>query len=125
MTLIRVSVTQMLQNQMPCSHYCASEEPAEQIQERLGTVECLIGIRPHQTSNVATSLGIPWLFFYGSSCFFSLCDVNASEHGLFEKIPAGNNKEEHLVPGMPVPLKVAKWGEEDESSHAAGPPRAA
>jgi UDP-glucosyltransferase 73C len=59
-------------------------------------------------ANVATSLGIPRLFFYGPSCFFSLCDANATEHGLFERIAAGDDQEEHLVPGMPVPVKVTK-----------------
>ncbi|KAL6888273.1 hypothetical protein ACP4OV_009299 [Aristida adscensionis] len=60
------------------------------------------------TAGVATSLGIPRIFFHGPSCFFSLCELNAADHGLHEQIAAGDDDEQHVVPGMPVPVKVTK-----------------
>ncbi|KAL6888278.1 hypothetical protein ACP4OV_009304 [Aristida adscensionis] len=59
-------------------------------------------------AGVATSLGIPRLFFHGPPCFFSLCDLNATAHGLYEQMAAGDDNERHLVPGIPVPLQVTK-----------------
>ncbi|KAL6604463.1 hypothetical protein ACP70R_042890 [Stipagrostis hirtigluma subsp. patula] len=60
------------------------------------------------TAAVATSLGTPRLFFHGPPCFFSLCDLSATEHGLHGQIAAGDDQEQHLVPGMPVPVRVTK-----------------
>ncbi|XP_062221239.1 UDP-glycosyltransferase 73E1-like [Phragmites australis] len=60
------------------------------------------------TAGVASGLGIPRLFFYGPSCFFSLCDLKATEHGLHERIAAGDDREQYVVPGVPVPVKVTK-----------------
>ncbi|KAL6630040.1 hypothetical protein ACP70R_029805 [Stipagrostis hirtigluma subsp. patula] len=60
------------------------------------------------TAAVARSHGIPRLFFHGPSCFFSLCDLNATEHGLHDQIAAGDDREQHVVPGMPVAVKVTK-----------------
>ncbi|KAG2656894.1 UDP-glycosyltransferase 73C1-like [Panicum virgatum] len=60
------------------------------------------------TAGVATSLGIPRLFFHGPSCFFSLCDLQAANHGLHERIAAGGDEDRHAVPGVPVPVTVTK-----------------
>jgi hypothetical protein len=60
------------------------------------------------TAAVATSLGIPRLFFHGPSCFFSLCELLAANHGLHERIAAGGDDDKHAVPGMPVPVTVTK-----------------
>ncbi|KQJ93958.1 UDP-glycosyltransferase 73E1 [Brachypodium distachyon] len=62
------------------------------------------------TAAVAGSLGIPRLFFQGPSCLYSLCDLMAYEHRLREKVAAADGDEEtmHVVPGVPVPVKVTK-----------------
>ncbi|XP_004951505.3 UDP-glycosyltransferase 73E1 [Setaria italica] len=60
------------------------------------------------TAGVASSLGIPRLFFHGPSCFFALCEIMAVDHGLLELIAAAGDDERHLVPGMPVPVTVTK-----------------
>nr|CAB3449283.1 unnamed protein product [Digitaria exilis] len=61
------------------------------------------------TSGVAKSLGIPWVFFHGPSCFFSLCDLMAANHGLHERITSDDDEEkQYAVPGMPVPVTVTK-----------------
>ncbi|KAL6888276.1 hypothetical protein ACP4OV_009302 [Aristida adscensionis] len=60
---------------------------------------------------VAASLGIPRVFSYGPPCFFSLCDLNATAHGLYEQIAAGGDHERHLVPAMPVAVQVTKTTE--------------
>ncbi|KAL5211591.1 hypothetical protein ABZP36_022438 [Zizania latifolia] len=61
------------------------------------------------TAGVARSLGIPRLFFHGPPCFYSLCELNATVHGLQEQIAAaGDHQETHVVPGMPVCVKVTK-----------------
>ncbi|RLM78894.1 hypothetical protein C2845_PM12G06280 [Panicum miliaceum] len=60
------------------------------------------------TAGVAKSLGIPRLFFHGPSCFFSLCDLQAANHGLHERIAAGGDEDQHAVPGVPVPVTVTK-----------------
>ncbi|KAG8070345.1 hypothetical protein GUJ93_ZPchr0006g41095 [Zizania palustris] len=61
------------------------------------------------TAGVARSLGIPRLFFHGPPCFYSLCELNATVHGLREQIAAaGDDQETHVVPGMPVCVKVTK-----------------
>uniref|UniRef100_A0ACD5ZMY1 Uncharacterized protein n=1 Tax=Avena sativa TaxID=4498 RepID=A0ACD5ZMY1_AVESA len=60
------------------------------------------------TAGVATSLGIPRLFFHGPPCFYSLCDLLADIHGLREQMDAAGDQETHDVPGMPVPVKVTK-----------------
>ncbi|CAL5023271.1 unnamed protein product [Urochloa decumbens] len=59
-------------------------------------------------AGVASSLGIPRLFFHGPSCFFALCEILAADHGLLEVIAAAGDEERHLVPGMPVPVTVTK-----------------
>uniref|UniRef100_A0ACD5YIQ7 Uncharacterized protein n=1 Tax=Avena sativa TaxID=4498 RepID=A0ACD5YIQ7_AVESA len=60
------------------------------------------------TAGVASSLGVPRLFFHGPSCFFSLCDLKAASHGLHERIAAADDREPHVVPGMPVSVTVSK-----------------
>ena len=62
------------------------------------------------TAGVASSLGVPRLFFHGPSCFFSLCDLIASAHGLHERMAVADDceTEQHVVPGMPVSVKVSK-----------------
>jgi hypothetical protein len=60
------------------------------------------------TAGVVSSLGIPRLFFHGPSCFFSLCDLNAATHELHERIAAADDWEPHVMPGMPVSVKVSK-----------------
>ncbi|KAF8695371.1 hypothetical protein HU200_037602 [Digitaria exilis] len=61
------------------------------------------------TAGVATSLGIPRLFFHGPSCFYSLCDVNAADHGLHKQTAAAaDDQEKFVVPGMPVHVEVTK-----------------
>uniref|UniRef100_A0ACD5YP16 Uncharacterized protein n=1 Tax=Avena sativa TaxID=4498 RepID=A0ACD5YP16_AVESA len=60
------------------------------------------------TAGVATSLGIPRLFFHGPPCFYSLCDLLADIHGLREQMDVAGDQETHDVPGMPVPVKVTK-----------------
>ncbi|CAN6237509.1 unnamed protein product [Urochloa humidicola] len=60
------------------------------------------------TAAAARRLGVPWLFFHGPSCFFSLCDLQASNHGLHDRIAAGGDNEKHAIPGMPVPVTVTK-----------------
>ncbi|KAM0824444.1 hypothetical protein ACQ4PT_070208 [Festuca glaucescens] len=62
------------------------------------------------TAGIASSLGIPRLFFHGPSCFFSLCDLNAAAHGLHERVAAAadDDRQKHAVPGMLVPVKVSK-----------------
>lgn len=57
------------------------------------------------TASVAASLGVPRLFFHGPSCFFSLCDLLADAHGLRDQESPCSH---HVVPGMPVPVTVAK-----------------
>ncbi|XP_039786974.1 UDP-glycosyltransferase 73C4-like [Panicum virgatum] len=53
-------------------------------------------------------LGIPRLFFHGPSCFYSLCDLQAANHGLHERIAAGGDEDKHAVPGVPVPVTVTR-----------------
>ncbi|CAN6243523.1 unnamed protein product [Urochloa humidicola] len=61
------------------------------------------------TAPVATRLGIPRLFFHGPPCFYSLCDLNAVDHGLHEQTAAAaDDKEKFVVPGMPVRVEVTK-----------------
>lgn len=60
------------------------------------------------TAGVATSLGIPRLFFHGPPCFYSLCDLNAIDHGLREQIAEAGDQERFVVPGMPVRVEVTK-----------------
>ncbi|CAN6237508.1 unnamed protein product [Urochloa humidicola] len=63
------------------------------------------------TAAVARRHGVPWLFFHGPSCFFSLCDLQAANHGLYDRIAAAagdDENEKHAVPGMPVPVTVTK-----------------
>nr|XP_034579782.1 UDP-glycosyltransferase 73C1-like [Setaria viridis] len=60
------------------------------------------------TAGVATSLGIPRLFFHGPSCFFSLCELMAANHGLYERIATAGDEDKHAVPGVPVPVTVTK-----------------
>ena len=60
------------------------------------------------TAGVAKSLGIPRLFFHGLSFFFSLCDLQAANHGLHERIAAGGDEDKHSVPGVPVPVTVTR-----------------
>ncbi|CAO2045008.1 unnamed protein product [Urochloa humidicola] len=61
------------------------------------------------TAAAARELGVPWLFFHGPSCFFSLCDLLAANHGLHERIAAAaDDEEKHALPGMPVPVTVTK-----------------
>jgi len=60
------------------------------------------------TAGVAKSLGIPRLFFHGPSCFYSLCDLQAANHGLHERIAAGGDEDKHAVPGVPVPVTVTR-----------------
>uniref|UniRef100_A0ACD5YQ22 Uncharacterized protein n=1 Tax=Avena sativa TaxID=4498 RepID=A0ACD5YQ22_AVESA len=65
------------------------------------------------TAGVASSLGIPRLFFHGPSCFYSLCDLNASTHGLHERASSSataeaEGHETYVVPGMPVRVEVTK-----------------
>jgi hypothetical protein len=61
------------------------------------------------TAAVATSLGIPRLFFHGPPCFYSLCDLNAVDHGLHEQTAASrDDNEKFVVPGMPVRVEVTK-----------------
>uniref|UniRef100_A0ACD5Z611 Uncharacterized protein n=1 Tax=Avena sativa TaxID=4498 RepID=A0ACD5Z611_AVESA len=60
------------------------------------------------TAGVASSLGIPRLFFHGPPCFYSLCDLLADMHGLREQMAAAGDQETHDVPGMPVSVKVTK-----------------
>ncbi|KAM0902722.1 hypothetical protein ACQ4PT_019033 [Festuca glaucescens] len=63
------------------------------------------------TAGVASSLGIPRLLFHGPSCFYSLCDLNASTHGLHERASSSAETEGHetyVVPGMPVRVEVTK-----------------
>ncbi|CAL4889289.1 unnamed protein product [Urochloa decumbens] len=61
------------------------------------------------TAAAARRLGVPWLFFHGPSCFFSLCDLQAANHGLHDLIvAAGDDDEKHAVPGVPVPVTVTK-----------------
>jgi UDP-glucosyltransferase 73C len=60
-------------------------------------------------AGVVRSLGIPCLFFHGSSCFYSLCDLNAVAHGLHERaVAATDDQEMFVVPGMPVRVEVTK-----------------
>nr|CAB3446055.1 unnamed protein product [Digitaria exilis] len=60
------------------------------------------------TAATATSLGIPRLFFHRPSCFFALCELQAVDHGVLERLAAGGDDERHAVPGMPVPVTVTK-----------------
>ncbi|CAN6246722.1 unnamed protein product [Urochloa humidicola] len=62
------------------------------------------------TAPVAARLGIPRLFFHGPPCFYSLCDLNAVDHGLHEQITAAarDDTEKFIVPGMPVRVEVTK-----------------
>jgi len=60
------------------------------------------------TAGVATSLGIPRLFFHGPSCFYSLCDLNSVDHGLPKQTAAAGDQEKFVVPGMPVHVEVTK-----------------
>jgi hypothetical protein len=63
------------------------------------------------TAGVASSLGIPRLLFHGPSCFYSLCDLNVSTHGLRERASSSAEAEDHeryVVPGMPVRVEVTK-----------------
>ncbi|KAJ1278454.1 hypothetical protein BS78_04G080500 [Paspalum vaginatum] len=61
------------------------------------------------TAGVATRLGIPRLFFHGPSCFYSLCDLNAMDHGLHDQTSAaGDDQEKFAVPGMPVHVEVTR-----------------
>ncbi|KAJ1278455.1 hypothetical protein BS78_04G080600 [Paspalum vaginatum] len=61
------------------------------------------------TAGVARSLGIPRLFFHGPSCFYSLCDLNAIDHGLHDRTSAaGDEQEKFVVPGMPVHVEVTR-----------------
>ncbi|XP_066318135.1 UDP-glycosyltransferase 73E1-like [Miscanthus floridulus] len=61
------------------------------------------------TAGVARRLGIPRLFFHGPSCFYSLCDLNAIDHGLREQTAATDDDQERfVVPGMPVHVEVTK-----------------
>ncbi|RCV04941.1 hypothetical protein SETIT_1G041700v2 [Setaria italica] len=61
------------------------------------------------TAGVAASLGIPRLFFHGPPCFYSLCDLNAVDHGLHERTAAAaDDQEKFVVPGMPVRVEVTK-----------------
>ncbi|KAK1615960.1 hypothetical protein QYE76_021477 [Lolium multiflorum] len=63
------------------------------------------------TAGVASRLGIPRLLFHGPSCFYSLCDLNASTHGLHERASSSAEAEGHeryVVPGMPVRVEVTK-----------------
>ncbi|CAL5023265.1 unnamed protein product [Urochloa decumbens] len=55
------------------------------------------------TAAVSARLGIPRLFFQGPPCFYSLCDINAVDHGLHEQTAAArDDTEKFVVPGMPV-----------------------
>jgi UDP-glucosyltransferase 73C len=66
-------------------------------------------------AGAARSLGIRRLFFHGPPCFYSLCDLNATDHGLRE-LAAGaaaadvddGGQERFVVPGMPVHVEVTK-----------------
>ncbi|WVZ77403.1 hypothetical protein U9M48_025273 [Paspalum notatum var. saurae] len=61
------------------------------------------------TAGVARSLGIPRLFFHGPSCFYSLCDLNAVDHGLHDRISAADDEQEKfVVPGVPVRVEVTR-----------------
>ncbi|GJN19299.1 hypothetical protein PR202_gb06560 [Eleusine coracana subsp. coracana] len=66
------------------------------------------------TAPVARRLGIPRLFFHGPSCFYSLCDLNVSAHGLHERADNDDDgqkeeeKERFVVPGMPVRVEVTR-----------------
>ncbi|RLM79713.1 UDP-glycosyltransferase 73C3-like [Panicum miliaceum] len=60
------------------------------------------------TAGVARSLGIPRLFFHGPPCFYSLCDLNAVDHGLHKQTAAAGDQEKFVVPGMPVRVEVTK-----------------
>uniref|UniRef100_A0A0D9VDJ9 Glycosyltransferase N-terminal domain-containing protein n=1 Tax=Leersia perrieri TaxID=77586 RepID=A0A0D9VDJ9_9ORYZ len=61
------------------------------------------------TVEPARRLGIPRLFFHAVSCFYHLCDHNAAEHGLHEKILADDEKTSHVIPGMPMRVEVTKY----------------
>ncbi|XP_062217295.1 UDP-glycosyltransferase 73C3-like [Phragmites australis] len=86
------------------------------------------------TAVVARRLGIPRLFFHGPSCFYSLCDLNAVDHGLHQQTAAADDHEKFVVPGMPVHVEVTKatapgflnspgwealWAEADEAMRTA------
>ncbi|KAF8769693.1 hypothetical protein HU200_006299 [Digitaria exilis] len=60
------------------------------------------------TADVATRLGVPRLFFHGPSCFYSLCDLNAVDHGLHKQTAAAGDHDKFVVPGMPVHVEVTK-----------------
>ncbi|CAL5059577.1 unnamed protein product [Urochloa decumbens] len=61
------------------------------------------------TAAVSARLGIPRLFFHGPPCFYSLCDLNALDHGLHEQTAAAaDDTEKFVVPGMPVHVEVTK-----------------
>jgi UDP-glucosyltransferase 73C len=60
------------------------------------------------TAGVVRSLGIPRLFFHGPPCFYSLCDLNAVDHGLHKQTAAAGDQEKFVVPGMPVRMEVTK-----------------
>ncbi|CAN6277926.1 unnamed protein product [Urochloa humidicola] len=61
------------------------------------------------TAPVAARLGIPRLFFHGPPCFYSLCDLNAVDHGLHEQTAAAaDDTERFVVPGMPVRVEVTR-----------------
>ncbi|KAL6888272.1 hypothetical protein ACP4OV_009298 [Aristida adscensionis] len=60
------------------------------------------------TAGVARSLGVPRLFFHGPPCFYSLCDLNAADHGLLEWAAAAGDAETYVVPGVPVRVEVTK-----------------
>uniref|UniRef100_A0A0D9VDJ8 Glycosyltransferase n=1 Tax=Leersia perrieri TaxID=77586 RepID=A0A0D9VDJ8_9ORYZ len=56
----------------------------------------------------ARRLGIPRLFFHAVSCFYSLCDLNTTQHRLHEKLLAADEKTSHVIPGMPVRVEVTR-----------------
>ncbi|XP_051198841.1 UDP-glycosyltransferase 73C4 [Lolium perenne] len=56
------------------------------------------------TAGVATSVGVPRLFFHVASCFYSLCKLKVATHGLLHD----GNHDAHVVPGMPVRVEVTK-----------------
>ncbi|CAL5059579.1 unnamed protein product [Urochloa decumbens] len=61
------------------------------------------------TAAVSARLGIPRLFFQGPPCFYSLCDINAVDHGLHEQTAAArDDTEKFVVPGMPVRVEVTR-----------------